>query len=418
MADEGKPRDHVTIAIRLTRQQRGLLLDMPTLPADLVKALRIGRVEDGEVVCELTVDCLERLLDFVSDAAENATSDREGARLDEIYGRLIWVLDNVEVDLEESSFVLPGDLPDGLREFVLEILQDPSVQTPADVERRVTQWALEKGARPDPELEGLSPLQVINLIQENWSSHQPAVLLNELLTVDDVAEIPIFHNARYMLRALIEAGSVKATQKGAFPRKLVNEFLDNFKLQAKSREETRMICRTVNEKDVPAVATLHIVLRCARLVRLEKGVLKATKKASNLVKDANAGKLYALLFRTFFSEFNIAYQDRYVEAPEIQSSVPYSLYVLSQKADDWCDTNSIAHEILLPYVRQSLPRKEEYDYIAGISYARILFNLLEFGLLEGRGKPEGLFAFGRETHLRKSGLFDRFFTFNPNLDEA
>ena len=88
----------------------------------------------------------------------------------------------------------------------------------------------------------------------------------------------------------------------------------------------------------------------AGLVRKYKKQFKVTKKGSELLHEENAGKLYHLLFMTYFRKFNLGFYDRLPDLDELQGSIIYSIYHVGRLAKKNVRIEKISRSLVLPAV--------------------------------------------------------------------
>ncbi|MBK6486181.1 MAG: hypothetical protein IPF98_04750, partial [Gemmatimonadetes bacterium] len=122
--------------------------------------------------------------------------------------------------------------------------------------------------------------------------------------------------------------------------------------------------------------------------------------------------LYALLFRTFFRQFDLRFL--YVDARHagLQSTIAYSFYQLSRVEDAWTSTEELAARAWLESTRDPM-REWEARYGDMRHYAfrhRVLEPLVMFGLLERRLLP-GEEPWMKNAEYRRTALFGRLLRF-------
>ena len=131
--------------------------------------------------------------------------------------------------------------------------------------------------------------------------------------------------------------------------------------------------------------------------------------------DEQAGSLYALLFRTFFQKFNLAYLDRLPDYPGIQSTIAYSLYRLGKVAKTWQPIESLLIDILLPNVLREIENGvPEYREVSWPIEKRLILPLEQFGLVECRYENKADRLYPALAAVKVTNVFSKFirFTFN------
>ena len=253
----------------------------------------------------------------------------------------------------------------------------------------------------------ISPHDIQKLLDADWEDPNGAIYVCDDLSLAEANRSILFRNARTILNALNESGGTKATEAGNLNRKFVAEMLEKIDLTPRTVEIIRRANKVINEQDVWDLHLARIILELAGLIRKHRGMFKVIQKRSHLMEDENAGELYKLLFRTFFQEFNLAYLDRFAEAPLIQQAVAFSLFMVSRLMNQWEFVGDVAPFLLL----EEMPVDAHSGNTAILVHCRIIRPLLQFGLLEGR-QQDGSWS---DTQFRKTDLFDRVLSFNVKV---
>jgi hypothetical protein len=264
--------------------------------------------------------------------------------------------------------------------------------------------------RPQKEFGGLSPVQISWLVHSDWVSPDSAIHLSPNLTLGELKGARILVNARLFLTRALEEGGIKATATGNLTRKFVEGMLDRMALQDGHAESVCAVNKVINEEDLFPLHVLRILLVLAGLVRRTKGVFRVSKKGEELLPEAKAGELYALLFFTKFRKFNLAYMSWGPEHGGIQESVAFALYQLSRRASTWQDAEALAEKLLLPTVIERLEPPDYPGRVLSLCESRIFAPLEEFGLLE-RMDLSSEKKWRRPYEVRKTELFNRFLKF-------
>jgi hypothetical protein len=259
--------------------------------------------------------------------------------------------------------------------------------------------------RPQPDFGGLSPTQVLRLLTANWDAPDSAVRLRDDLSLNDVAHTDKIVNARALLTLAIDRGGFVMTQAGNIKPDIVAELLEQLQLDGELLRVVRED-RRIKEQDIWPLHKMRVVCTLAGLLKRRGQRLEAARKAERLIEPERAGELYALLFRTWFRRFNLAYGTR-GDWPELQHQVAYTLYRLRFAAQDWRTADDLLNEVVLPYALENAPRSPEMgDLIARVLLeARILDTLVGFGLLKRRSVGAGL---SERKEYTVSELLERF----------
>lgn len=400
-----------TLPLRLTARQKDILLQAAGLPGELQEKLQSGLPEDDMLVFECSRDDLNDLAEFAAGEANHATDPRLEAEYEAILRRIEGLLNIAGPVPRGTEPVVPEPLLHALKELV----QDPSVISFDDLIARAEEVVAGKINTPQADLEGLTPLQSMRLVESHWLPEGAAVLLNIALPYEEVSKSSVFNNARLLLEIFRDEGPVKATQSGNLMRRFIEGLLDRLDLPEWYRKMDSATRKSLNEIHVYPLHMARVLLETAGLVELEGGRFSVTLLGRDLVSEERAGDLYARLFYALYRQVNLDYFDRMVEVPAIQEGAAYSLYVVSRLADDWVREDDLAQRVFLPYVRQSIPENPHHtDLPANLAHVRIFHHLQDFALLERREVPDSSAPLGSAGEVRKTPLYDAFIRFDLN----
>ena len=284
-----------------------------------------------------------------------------------------------------------------------ESIEELNRRLAADMERY--------NARPQAELCGLSPDQTRQLLYGDWAT-SGALRLNESITCDELAGAPIFADTRTLLEYVQSEGAVQETAARNLPRAAVATLVPKLRMAEQSRVAMALGHRQpLHEADVLWLHALRHTLMFANLLTRRKG-LRISPRGRQLLPDAQAGALYALIFRTLFREFDLRFFSRLQHHAGLQSSVGFSLYKLRTDARDWASPESLSKTAWLPSAKEPLTDWEvEYGDLSSAAFRlRVLEPLMQFGLLAERvvGKRD---QFIELREYRCTPLYDRFLRF-------
>ena len=264
---------------------------------------------------------------------------------------------------------------------------------------------------PQEQLSGLSPEQAARLFADDWGGDGP-LRLNEFLALSDLRDVRFLFNARVVLSTLESEGPAKATATTkSFPRKFVDSVIDRMAWDEGRLENVKEFNKVIDEQDVFPLHMQRIILKLSGLIKMRSGKLSTTQRGKGYLPEKRAGELYALLFRTYFRSFNLAYLDRLEQNAAMQQTMAMTLYRLGRTTRSWKRPETLADEILMEeaFDQPSNYRGENmaYDQFE----TRILWPLEAFGLVEKRemGKPNRLLP---RYEYRVGGLFNRFVRFD------
>lgn len=247
--------------------------------------------------------------------------------------------------------------------------------------------------------------------------------LRENLSAEELERSVFLTNARLLLDKLKQSEQ-RATAKGNLNRDFVRVMAAEMRMPERYREWQPYI-KITREADVWPLDVLRTVLQVGGLIRKYGGAFLITRRGRELSGEAEAGVLFAHLFRTFFGRFNLAYLDQREDDPLLQATFPRSLWAIGRLADEWTCVRMLRERILLATEPERFAHERELEQGGVASYegykslsrfqSRIVWPLLDFGLLESRVDPDvadPLTQVGTEMQqVRKTPLFDRFVQF-------
>jgi hypothetical protein len=322
-----------------------------------------------------------------------------------------------EDEADGSTFgLLPDDLREQLGEIfrqVTEELGDADEDAIMDaVNARLRESMTSHNDRPQVELGGLSPARTRRLLESDWEADESAVRIRSDLSLEELAGAEVLANARTFLGLAIDRGGLGATQKGNLKVEVVKTLVERWQSDDDlfhfiTERGTRLI-----EDDVDPVHRLRVVLKLAGLLRKRGPRFEPTRKGRELAAPEGAGELYALLFRTWFRKFNLAY-DRVTAWPELQQQVAFTLYRLPRVAHDWRSPDQLLPQVVLPFALDRAPADEPYlgGRAEGVLAHQLLDPLVGFGMLERRREPEH--GISRDGWFRVTPLLTRAVQISP-----
>lgn len=295
-----------------------------------------------------------------------------------------------------------GNLHEKLRARIQHELELHRVADLDEANALVARLMEEYNAAPQPEMGGMSPAQAWALTRPGWID--TALILNDRLTVADLALIPLLTNARLILLTVHEQGGVLATQTGAFNRAFVKQLCGAMTIDPDALRYLEHN-KQINQDDVSELRMMRILLQLAGLIRYARRTINVTKLGRRLIAEEAAGELYALLFRTLLTRVNLAYMDRMPEAPGIQRCIGATLYQISRRCDDWAGCDELVPYLFLPAVQDEILSTRVWQPLYSFARIRVLRHLEDFGVLQLDREPD------RPSRVRKTSLFDRFLSF-------
>jgi hypothetical protein len=317
-------------------------------------------------------------------------------------------------DFESSDFGAASALPPEIQAIFAEAerrLPEGGASGLEEAQRIFAEAVAAYNDRPRPELGDLTPSQVHELIHAGWWAEPFPIRLEANLTLNELASSRMFANARMLLCATIDAGGAPATPAGNLTGPFIASVLDGMRWPEGYLDEIRLVCKRITEQDVWTLHVLRAVCSLAGLIRKRGKKFLATKKASALMADAAAGRLFHLLFHTLFRELNLSYLDGARESRGLQATAPYILYRLSRLPLDRPHAFEELTQTIVPpaVIDEIVGENPRLAYLPEhVLSTRILFPLEELGLLEFHAPPDES-RFKRSNAASKTALFDRFF---------
>lgn len=236
--------------------------------------------------------------------------------------------------------------------------------------------------------------------------------VSSTLPLEDLPDVLVLRHARIVLEALGDGDGAKLTATGNLSRRFVREMLDRFDWREYEKEDILRFNKVVNETDFTPLHYLRVLMQVAGLIRKRKGYLKPSRRGRDLLAEDAAGKLMHLLFTTNFDAYNTGYLDRTPIQGWPQEQIGLVLYLLSQATADWSTALSLMQQTTIPTdaLHSVPPDHPEFAFLG-----RVLRYLQWFGLIRQRPKSR-LFELRVEVEYRKIALYDRFLSFEVNVD--
>ncbi len=251
---------------------------------------------------------------------------------------------------------------------------------------------------------GMTPSQMHSVLHTSLFENTALIELNESANPELLERAPVMRQCRHLLQLLSEdEKGIKATQRGNFPRKTVQDFYDK---TVKTGEIFDLPPR--NEDDAPELLRLHAFLEESGFLKKRQGRLSLTQTGKEFSAERSPFETYKALFK-FFGEtmdwlFTTRYPDPFIV---IQNSLIFCLHMLRRKAGEFISGGELA----LVYKRAFPQLVKEMDIIKSIDIVSSGFCHLflevfawPFGLVERKRDP-GAFS-STEVRYKKTRLFD------------
>ena len=183
---------------------------------------------------------------------------------------------------------------------------------------------------PRPEMDGLSPDDMFQILYHTLEESSPICLSDSLNGETLIESIPFLKLMFYYLNHIDSVGELKLTAKGNLPRKLVLDLYDQKIIQEELVEKG--IIKLNKETDSIFIQNVKIIGLISGLTKKRNGKMSLTAKGRKLLKEPF--KLFELVFLTYAQKFNWGYHDGYFEEGGVQSTFGFLLYLLIQYGQD------------------------------------------------------------------------------------
>lgn len=263
-------------------------------------------------------------------------------------------------------------------------------------------WRLARSHQWD----GISAQDVAALLVDDWSGSGP-IHLEETLPLAELeaAGAVLLANARALLRAA--AAEAPEVRPLAIPE---------FRLELDPLIEIPGFYAAVRAGLTDPFGTKHVepqhwmtqLLQVAGLLERVTEGFAPTDEGLDLLAEAQAGRLYAHLFRTFFRRFNLACLDRFPEPAQLQDLVPHWLWVLTGPLGTGFVSADVYGQVVIPRpLSTSLDERAAPARLRHLIQTRVLDPLADLGLLEPKPGDDETQELG-DVGFRPTVLFRRF----------
>lgn len=277
--------------------------------------------------------------------------------------------------------------------------------------------------QPQEELGGLSPIQVRTLMGCDWEEPEGPIQLSRSLTFEDLKEVPLFHNARLLIHHASQEGGIRATGAGFLNTTFVRLMLVEGKWPQRWKAEfERRAKGRLREMDIRHLHSLRLICGWAGFIKKRRDSFQITLNGRKYLDDENAHRLYRWLFLMQFQKLNLDLYDRHgLESREIQNGIEFSLCQIGRLPKSaWHNLAEVGPRLMLPFVKREITSREDHqvwnEFQINAVTQDLGYRLIEpleiFGLVETQDKEKPLFRLSTSTEFRRTGLWDRFISFN------
>jgi len=262
-----------------------------------------------------------------------------------------------------------------------------------------------------PEFCGLSPDQMYHLLHTPFTAPETVRFANDVESTGNSGIMRIFIP---LVEAIGESG-LKTTAKGNLPLKFCKAMAEQIRQQHTGIRRLR-IGGISSEVDLEALHCTRLVAQLAGLIRKYRGKFVLTRKCRDMLALKNNGAVYLALFKAYTTQFNWAYRDGYAEAPIVQHSFLYTLFLLGSFGDverPQCfyeDRFLAAFPMALDLFPETSYSTTEDDarrcyFLRSLERFAVFFGLAEFSSASGE-------LYREVYQVRKTALLERFVRFS------
>lgn len=239
---------------------------------------------------------------------------------------------------------------------------------------------------PLEDFDFLSPEDMFNLVHRPFQEESP-IQFKKNINNSVLDQIPFLNLVEYLLVKVKSENSIKLTQKGNLPTKIVKE-LYSLKLIQEEMIESG-ISKLYKESDSLSITNAKIVIELSGLVKKRNNKISLTRKGIKLIKPENRNELLKELFQTYGFKFNLGYHDLYEDEGQVQICLSYTLYQILMNGDKKRKTEFYTKKMLIAYPHilgffkdrsYSTPEEQFHNCYEARFMERFLnwFNIVEF----------------------------------------
>ena len=258
---------------------------------------------------------------------------------------------------------------------------------------------------------GLSPEQMYHLLHTPFTAPETVRFATDIESSGDSGIMRIFIS---LVEAIGESG-LKATAKGNLPLKFCKAMAEQIGQQDNGIRRLRL-GGISSEVDLEELHCARLVAQLAGLIRKYRGKFVLNRKCRDMLALKNNGGIYLELFKAYTTQFNWGYRDGYPEAPIVQHSFLYTLFLLGSFGDVerpqrfYEDRFLAAFPMALDMFPETSYSSTEDDarhcyFLRSLERFAVFFGLAEFSSASGK-------LYREKCQVRKTALLDRFVSFS------
>jgi hypothetical protein len=258
---------------------------------------------------------------------------------------------------------------------------------------------------------GLSPEQMYHFLHTPFTAPETIRFATDAGSTGDSGIMRIFIP---LVEAIGESG-LKATAKGNLPLKFCKAMAEQLRQQENGIRRL-YLGGISSEVDLDQLHCTRLTAQLAGLIRKYRGKFVLTRKCRDMLAMENNGSIYLELFKAYATQFNWGYRDRYPEAPIVQHSFLYTLFLLGSFGDVERPQRFYEDKFLAAFP-MALDMFPETSYSTTEDSARrcyflrslerfaVFFGLAEFSSASGE-------LYREKYKVRKTALLERFVNFS------
>lgn len=278
-----------------------------------------------------------------------------------------------------------------------------------DIQQYLNKFMERENNRGLPQFERYSPIEIEYLIHYPFEPNSPISLLKG--TDSDYDKIPILNQVKYLLNRINETKSIKLTQAGYLPTKLVRVTLDQNFLNLNDPERNFIANK---ELDSPFLHLTMNLMTISGLIKKQNGTISLPAKTKRILDNNEA--LFRKIFETFVLKYNWAYNTWGNEEKIGQLGFGFTLVLISKYGNIYRPYSFYAQKYftafpaLLSSVNSLYGSSQEFAYeiyrLRSFTSQNKYFNLFDVQDNEDWKNPKVL--------VKKSVLFDRLIKCEPH----
>lgn len=280
-----------------------------------------------------------------------------------------------------------------------------------DIQQYLNKFMERENNRGLAQFERYSPIEIEYLIHYPFEPNSPIALLKG--TDSDYDKIPILNQVKYLLNRINETKSIKLTQAGYLPTKLVRVTLDQNFLNLNDPERNFIANK---ELDSPFLHLTMNLMTISGLIKKQNGTISLPAKTKRILDNNEA--LFRKIFETFVLKYNWAYNTWGNEEKIGQLGFGFTLVLISKYGNIYRPYSFYAQKYftafpaLLSSVNSLYGSSQEFAYeiyrLRSFTSQNKYFNLFDVQDNEDWKNPKVL--------VKKSVLFDRLIKCEPHKE--